>query len=153
MNRLFVIVMVGAMVVLGVSYGTEVMGVKPCTLCKLQRIPYVLFAVNGFLGLMMPIKRGIVRVLQMCFLGGIVLGGIHLGVMMGKVKLPCLRETVGSVEEFRRGLEKKGCGETWRVLGIPGALWNVGICLGGLVLTKKYGARRFLRQKAQSTIN
>ena len=83
LNRLFVIVMVGAMVVLGISCGAEVMGVKPCTLCKLQRIPYVLLAVNGFLGLMMPIKRGIVRVLQMCFLGGIVLGGIHLGVMMG----------------------------------------------------------------------
>ena len=151
LNRLFVMVIIGAMSVLAISYGAELKGIKPCTLCKLQRIPYVLLAVNGFLGLMMPIKRGLFRVLQVCMVGGIVLGGIHLGVMMGIVKLPCVREKISSTEEFRENLERNSsCGEVWKVLRIPGALWNVGICVGGWVLIKGYGLRKRLESKRSS---
>ncbi|MCB9092716.1 MAG: disulfide bond formation protein B [Halobacteriovoraceae bacterium] len=147
LNRLFVMVMIGAAAVLAISYGAELTRVKPCTLCKLQRIPYVLLAVNGFLGLMMPIKRGIMRVLQVCMVGGILLGSIHLGVIVGMIKLPCSREKIRSTEEFRKGLEGGSYREVWKALGIPGAFWNVGICFGGLVLTKKHGPRRIQEKK------
>ncbi|MCB9092706.1 MAG: disulfide bond formation protein B, partial [Halobacteriovoraceae bacterium] len=137
-----------AVAVLAISYGAEITGFKPCTLCKLQRIPYVLLAVNGFLGLMMPIKRGLLRVLQVCMVGGILLGGIHLGVMMGMIKLPCSREKISSTEEFRKSLRgNSSCGEVWKVFGVPGALWNVGICVGGLMLTKRYGLCSWLESR------
>lgn len=154
LNRLFVVLMIGAVTILAISYGAELTGIKPCTLCKLQRIPYVLLAVNGFLGLMMPIKRGILRVLQVCMIGGILLGSIHLGVIVGMIKLPCSREKIRSTEEFRESLLRhSSCGEVWKILRIPGALWNVGICAGGLILTKRCGTERFLKRKKNASSN
>ena len=135
LNRLFAWVFILSIGVLGVSIGAELVGIKPCFLCKLQRIPYVLLGVNALIGLVTCLKRGMAWVIGGCFLMGVLLGSVHFASQMGWSKLPCSRNTrVESMEDFKRTLENPGCGEVWKVLGIPVSLWNVGICLGGLTL-------------------
>lgn len=58
---------------------------KPCVMCKLQRIPFALLIVNAGFGLLSSYKHGFFRVTQVCLALGIVLGLGHFLMQMGAV--------------------------------------------------------------------
>ena len=113
------------------------LGLQPCMMCKLQRIPFALLVINSYLGMVTSCKVGFFRVLQgYLFLGGI-LGLVHFFVQMRGLKDPCaVQKGLSSVQEFSQLLLTSRCSDwSWKILGVPVSLMNAGICFGVLGLS------------------
>ncbi len=121
----------------------HLLGMEPCMMCKLQRIPFALLVVNSYLGMVTSCKVGFFRVLQgYLFLGGIF-GFFHFFVQMGAFPDPCLAQKgLGSVQEFSQLLTSSRCSDlSWKILGVPVSLINGGICFGVLGLSVRGSAK------------
>ncbi|MCB1106601.1 MAG: disulfide bond formation protein B [Chlamydiia bacterium] len=107
---------------------------KPCVLCKLQRIPFALLVANATLGLIGPYKKGFFKVTQLCLGLGVLLGGVHFLMQMGMVPDFCVSQRgFDSPEAFLKGLQGPKCSQVaWDVGGVPVSLMSA--TLQGLVL-------------------
>ena len=117
-----------ALVALGISFFVEyVLGIRPCILCKLQRVPYYATGALSILGLLISWKRGILRLIQVCFLAGVILATYHSCVQFGFLGSPCQKKRTVQT------------GPSWRILGLPPPLYNGVFSLAVLI-----GAEVFL---------
>ncbi len=107
---------------------------KPCLMCKLQRIPFALLIVNSYLGMVTSCKVGFFRVAQICLLLGGILGLGHYLIQVGALPDPCtVQKGVRSTQEFSQLLTSSRCSDvSWKILGVPVSLMNAGMCFGVL---------------------
>lgn len=136
LNRYFFLMMLlGAGVLICSIFAEEIFKKAPCALCKLQRIPFALLAANAMLGLLSSWKEGFLRVAQICLVLGVMLGVIHFATQVGIVPEFCFSQRgFTSQEDFLRALQTPKCSEiTWSILGIPVSLLSAivnGLTLG-----------------------
>lgn len=119
-----------ALLALGASFFVEhVMGIRPCILCRLQRIPY--FAIGGLalLGLLLKWKRGVIRLIQVCLLAGVILATYHTCIQFGLISSPCKKK------------QTRQAGPSWRILGLPPPLFNGVFSLVVLIGTEVFLVR------------
>ena len=107
----------------------QVFHLKPCTLCKLQRIPFALLILNASLGLITSMKLGFFRVIQGCLLLGTILGLGHFLIQVGALPDPCFSpKGLSTAQEFSQLISTSKCSTvSWSFLGIPISLIN---CIG-----------------------
>ncbi len=126
-NRWFLgILCIGGLALTCSFLAVHVFDLKPCTLCKMQRIPFALMIANALLGLIGPYKEGFFKVIIGVLGLGVLLGTVHFLMQMGIVPDFC-SSTRGfnSPEEFLNALQSPKCSKiNWSILGIPVSLLN-----------------------------
>ncbi len=131
LNRWFLAMLVIGVVALAASMlAVYVFHLKPCIMCKLQRIPFVLLIVNAGFGLLSSCKQGFFKVIQGCLVLGIVLGFWHFLMQVNALPDFCSApKEIATVEEFSKMLKTPRCSKTaWSILGIPVSLLNGMFC-------------------------
>lgn len=114
-----------AILALVVSFFVEyVMQIRPCILCKLQRVPYIVTGALSLIGLLTPIKRYILRFIQICFLSGVIIATYHSCIQFGFLGSSCQKKQI------------ERTGPSWRILGLPPPLYNGVFSLAVLVGTE-----------------
>lgn len=130
-NRWFLGCLVIGCLALTTSFLTvHVFHLKPCTMCKLQRIPFALLILNASFGLATSFKRGFFRVIQGCFILGAFLGIAHFLIQMGALPDSCVSQKgFSTTQEFSQILTKSKCSDiAWSILGVPVSLMNFAGC-------------------------
>ena len=99
---------------------------KPCVMCKLQRIPFALLIVNAGFGLLSSYKQGFFKVTQVCLALGIILGVGHFLMQMGAVPDFCTsKRGFDTAQEFSGMLKTSKCSDiAWSIFGVPVSLLN-----------------------------
>jgi len=122
---------------------------KPCVMCKLQRIPFALLIVNSGFGLSSSSKQGFFRVTQVCLALGILLGLGHFLMQMGALPNFCTSNRgFDTAQEFSRMLQTSKCSDiAWSIFGVPVSLLNA--ALHALILGSGY--RFSLRNRESSS--
>ena len=131
-------------IALAISWlAVHVFYLKPCLMCRLQRIPFALLIVNSYLGMVTSCKVGFFRVVQICLLLGGVLGLGHYLIQIGALPDPCVvQKGLSSVQEFSQLLTSPKCSDvSWKILGMPVSLINAVVCFGMLGISIR-GNRR-----------
>ena len=120
---------IGGIALITSLLAVQVFHLKPCTLCKLQRIPFALLVLNASLGLITSMKLGFFRVIQGCLLLGAILGLGHFLIQMEALPDPCSSpKGLNTTQEFSQLLSASKCSAiAWDFLGIPISLIN---CMG-----------------------
>ena len=127
LNRWFLGVLCMSVLALTCSLlAVHVFDLKPCTLCKMQRIPFALMIANALLGLIGPYKEGFFKVIVGVLGLGVLLGTIHFLMQMGMVPDFCSPiRGFNSPEEFLNTLQSPKCSKiNWSILGIPVSILN-----------------------------
>lgn len=127
LNRWFLAILCMGILALTCSLlAVHVFDLKPCTLCKMQRIPFALMIVNALLGLISPYKEGFFKVIVGVLGAGILLGGVHFLMQIGMVPDFCSSQRgFNTPEEFLNVLQAAKCSKiNWSILGIPVSLLN-----------------------------
>ena len=116
----------------------QVFHLKPCVMCKLQRIPFALLIVNSGFGLLSSYKQGFFKVTQVCLALGIILGLGHFLMQMGAVPDFCTsKRGFDTAQEFSRMLKTSKCSDiAWSIFGVPVSL--VSAALHALILWIDY---------------
>ena len=120
-------------IALAISWlAVHVFYLKPCLMCRFQRIPFALLIVNSYLGMVTSCKVGFFRVAQGCLLLGGILGLGHFLVQMGALPDPCVvQKGMRSVQEFSQLLTSPKCSDvSWKILGVPVSVISAGVCFG-----------------------
>lgn len=92
----------------------------PCTLCKLQRLPYLGIFVMSCAGILMQNKKISLTWILAFSLVSLGLASYHVMVQKGLFSDPCKVGKVSSLEAFQAALEKKkGCSQ------VQGSLFNI----------------------------
>ena len=146
LNRWFLaMISIGAVALASSISAVHVFHLKPCVLCKLQRIPFALLIVNAGFGLLSSYKQGFFRVTQVCLAMGIVLGMGHFLMQMGAVPDFCTsKRGFDTAQEFSRMLKTSKCSDiAWSVFRVPVSILNA--VLHALILGMGY--RFSLREK------
>lgn len=101
-------------------------GLKPCMMCKLQRIPFILLLLNAGFGLLTSCKQGFFKVTQVCISIGAALGLTHFLMQMGALPDFCTSyRGFSTTQEFSALLTSPKCSDmSWSILGVPVSLIN-----------------------------
>jgi len=136
---------IGAIALAASISAVLVLHLKPCVMCKLQRIPFALLIVNAGFGLLSSYKQGFFKVTQVCLALGIVLGMGHFLMQIGALPDFCTsKRGFNTADEFSRMLKTSKCSDiAWSIFGVPVSLLNA--MLHALILWAGYRFR--LRQK------
>lgn len=127
LNRFFLgILCMGGLALTCSFLAVHVFDLRPCTLCKMQRIPFALMIANALLGLIGPYKEGFFKVIMGVLGLGILLGGVHFLMQMGMIPDFCsYQRGFNSPEEFLNSLQAPKCSKiNWSILGVPVSLLN-----------------------------
>jgi len=127
LNRWFLgILCIGGLALTCSFLAVHVFDLKPCTLCKMQRIPFALMIANALFGLISPYKEGFFKVIVGVLGLGVLLGGVHFLMQAGMVPDFCSSQRgFNSPEEFLNSLQAANCSKVnWSILGIPVSLLN-----------------------------
>ncbi|MGE0630827.1 MAG: disulfide bond formation protein B [Parachlamydiales bacterium] len=130
-NRCFLgCLVVGCLALTTSLLAVHVFHLKPCTMCKLQRIPFALLILNASFGLATSYKMSFFRVIQGCFIIGALLGITHFLIQMGALPDPCVSlKGLASAQEFSQMLKTSKCSDVaWSFLGVPISLINFAGC-------------------------
>ena len=132
---------IGALALASSISAVHVFHLKPCVMCKIQRIPFALLIVNAGFGLLSHYKQGFFRVTQVCLALGIVLGLGHFLMQMGTLADFCAsKRGFATAEEFSRVLKTSKCSDiAWSIFGVPLSLLNA--ALHSLILWTGYRFR------------
>ena len=126
-NRWFLGMIGLGSIALGASLlAVHVFHLKPCIICKLQRIPFSLLIANGVFGLATFYKPGFFKVIQGCLILGVFFGMVHFLVQMGSLPDPCVSQRdFESSLEFSKMLTTSKCSDiAWSIFGVPVSLLN-----------------------------
>lgn len=127
LNRWFLAILcIGVLVLTCSFFAAYVFDLKPCTLCKMQRIPFALMIANALLGLIGPYKEGFFKVIVSVLGFGILLGSVHFLMQMGMVPDFCSSQRgFSSSAELLNSLQTAKCSKVnWSILGVPVSLLN-----------------------------
>jgi len=130
-NRLFLgCLLIGCLALTASLLAVHVFHLKPCMMCKLQRIPFALLVLNASLGLATSYKMGFFRIIQGCFILGALLGVAHFLIQIGALPDPCVSQKgFGTTQEFSQMLKTSKCSDVaWSFLGVPISLINFALC-------------------------
>lgn len=134
------VALVPLVLALGAQYG---LGIRPCFLCHLQRLPWIGLALLAAAVWARPSwERGAAGAAWVLIAAGLVLAGWHLGVEEGWLPQPsaCGAAASGaaSVEELLRQIQAAPppCGQrAWSPTGIPWPAMNaLALAAAGLLL-------------------
>ncbi len=119
---------------------------KPCIMCKLQRIPFALLIVNSGFGLLSSYKQGFFRVTQVCLTLGIVLGLGHFLMQIGALPDFCTsKRGFDTAQEFSRILKTSKCSDiAWSVFGVPVSLLNATLHAVALGMGYRFSLKKSL---------
>jgi len=141
-NRFFLgCLAIGSLALTTSLLAVHVFHFQPCTMCKLQRIPFALLILNASFGLATSCKMGFFRVIQSCFILGALLGITHFLIQMGALPDPCVSpKGLSTAQEFSQMLKTSKCSDVaWSFLGVPISLINFALCsLVFWITTKKF---------------
>ena len=127
LNRWFLsMLFIGALALTCSLLAVHVFHLKPCVMCKLQRIPFALMIANALLGLIGPYKEGFFKVIVVVLGLGVLLGTIHFLMQMGMVPDFCTaHRDFDTPEEFLKVLQTSKCSDVpWAIFGVPASLLN-----------------------------
>ena len=127
LNRWFLAMIAIGSVALACSISAvHVFHLKPCVMCKLQRIPFALLILNSGFGLLSSHKQGFFKVTQVCLALGVVLGMGHFLMQMEALPDFCTsKKGFDTAQEFSRMLKTSKCSDiAWSVFGVPVSLLN-----------------------------
>ena len=127
LNRWFLsMLFIGALALTCSLLAVHVFHLKPCVLCKLQRIPFALLIANAALGLIGLSKEGFFKMTQACLALGALLGIIHFLMQMGTLPDFCTaHRDFDTPEEFLKVLQTSKCSDVaWAIFGVPASLLN-----------------------------
>jgi len=120
---------VASLFAISVSFWLELVGnVSPCTLCNLQRIPYIFVCLFAPIGISLRFHKIARSVVVICFLAGLVLASVHLAVQAGILSDFCsVPQNIDSLENFQRMIYRSGsCTQnSWKFLGISLSEYNL----------------------------
>jgi len=151
LNRWFLgMIAVGVVALASSISAVHVFHLKPCVMCRLQRIPFALLIVNAGFGLLSSYKQDFFRVTQVCLALGIILGLVHFLMQMGALPDFCTsKRGFETDQEFSRSLKTSKCSDiAWSIFGVPVSLLNA--TLHALILWTGYRFRR--RQKLRGAL-
>ena len=147
LNRWFLgILCIGGLALTCSFLVVHVFDLKPCTLCKMQRIPFTLMIANALLGLIGPYKEGFFKVIIGVLGVGVLLGSVHFLTQIGMVPDFCSSQRgFNSPEEFLNSLQVVSCSKiNWSILGIPVSLLNAMVHGGVLGVSLRLKAKKKL---------
>ena len=130
-NRCFLgCLVIGCLALTASLLAVHAFHLKPCTMCKLQRIPFALLILNASFGLATSYKMDFFRVIQGCFGLGALLGIAHFLIQIGALPDPCVSpKGLSSAQEFSQMLKTSKCSDVaWSFLGVPISLINFALC-------------------------
>ena len=151
LNRWFLaMISIGTVALASSISAVHLFHLKPCVMCKLQRIPFALLIVNAGFGLLSSYKQGFFKVTQVCLALGIVLGMGHFLMQIGALPDFCTsKRGFNTAEEFSRMLKTSKCSDiAWSIFGVPVSL--VSAALHALILGMGY--RFSLREKLRGSL-
>lgn len=143
LNRWFLsMLFIGAVALTCSLLAVHVFHLKPCVMCRLQRIPFAFLIANAALGLITLFKEGFFKVIQVCLALGVLLGITHFLMQMGTLPDFCTAHRgFGTSEEFLKSIQTSKCSDiAWSIFGVPVSLLNAmvhGSIFGGSVRLKK----------------
>ncbi|MBF5059711.1 hypothetical protein NEPTK9_001227 [Candidatus Neptunochlamydia vexilliferae] len=149
LNRFFVgMLLMSGVALLFSVFGARLLGLVPCSLCKWQRVPFMVLILGASGGLFGFRKRGFFRLVQGALFLGMGLGCIHFLIQMGVFSGFCSSaRDFGTPEEFVKGLQRSSCSSiSWPVLGVPVSLIN-GLSLGTVLGLSIYLKRKYHRRR------
>lgn len=130
-NIIVLLSLVVSLIALLASYSVQyIWKIEPCSLCKLQRIPYFFILMFSGIAFASKFSKVAISFIQFGFLVGLSLAIYHLLVISGFLADPCsVPKGVATIEDFQRLLDAPlPCSKTtWNILGIPLAVYNA-IC-------------------------
>jgi len=127
LNRWFLsMLFIGALALTFSLLAVHVFHLKPCVMCKIQRIPFALLIANAALGLIGLSKEGFFKVTQICLALGGLLGITHFLMQMGTLPDFCTAHRgFDTPEEFLQMLQNSKCSDVaWAIFGMPVSLMN-----------------------------
>ena len=159
-NRLFFFLLSLSIFILLVSYGNEFSEkIKPCKLCRLQRLPHIAVIIICIFGYLSSHKEFSIKGLQTCFLLGLFLSLYHIAILYGYLSDPCKvpPQTLNKDSYFSMIEAGFSCSKSsLNILKFPASFWNALICFMNFSLItskKKQGLKpRLLRNKISHTI-
>lgn len=125
---------------IGISVWLEIFNdVRPCTLCKLQRIPYLVICLFAPFGCHFKFCRIAKFLVIVCFSALLILSSVHLAIQNGIVSDFCAVPKIHSAEEFHKILAgADSCAKvSWKLFGISMAGYNFFLSLLFLMLSKR----------------
>ena len=138
-------------IVFCISFGAVYrLGLKPCLMCKVQRIPFALLMINSFLGMVTHCKAGFFKVVQGALLLGGILGLVHFLLQLGALPDFCVRERgMASAQAFSERLIAPRCSDrSFEFAGMPVSLISAGLCVGVFGLSIR-GKGKMKRKRAE----
>ncbi len=140
-NRLFFFLFGCCVVSLIIALVAQhLMGLSPCRLCKLQRIPYVLESIVALYGIFSKHKKNAWIISISILLAGFFLASYHCGIQFRLFPDPCPSPaTIQSKEAFFSLLTTSPpCSKvTWSIFGLPIAAYNAAFLLFLVFITQK----------------
>lgn len=127
LNRWFLsMLFIGAVALTCSLLAVHAFHLKPCVMCRLQRIPFALLIANAALGLIGLSKEGFFKVTQIFLALGAFLGITHFLMQMGALPDFCTAHRgFGNPEEFLKALQTSKCSDiAWSIFGMPVSLLN-----------------------------
>lgn len=127
LNRWFLsMLFIGALALTCSLLAVYVFHLKPCVICKIQRIPFALLIANATLGLIGPSKEGFFKMTQACLALGALLGITHFLMQRGTLPDFCTAyRDFDTPEEFLKVLQTSKCSDVaWAIFGVPVSLLN-----------------------------
>lgn len=131
-NRGLLVVLIASVFSLSASFVIEYSGFTPCTLCHLQRVPYVLMGILAGIGIYSRrtiLAAGVIAILS---LSGFILAIYHIGVQFGIFLDHCLVLKPVDLASFKTMIfeDPLSCSKNqFHILGIPLPGWNALICI------------------------
>lgn len=128
-NRYLVLTLFLSLSTLAFSYAFEYLSEKnACTLCQIQRIPYMVISLASILGILTIKKKSILLFLSVLSIISLTIGAYHLSVQSGLISDPCKIQKIANFEDFRKIVNspKPSCSDSSiSLFNIPLPVYNI----------------------------
>lgn len=127
LNRLFVFCFAFSTAALLVSFFAEfIWKIKPCALCKWERLALLTSLIIAFMGFWTQKKQVVCQLLRLAFVALSVVAGYHILILNEFVSDPCAVAQVKTINDFKTLLDTRSCGvSTWNMFGLPASTYSL----------------------------
>ena len=150
LNLIFYLTLGASFFVLAASLSIEYgFGIRSCTLCQWQRLPYFLAIIASASAFLSSKKYFFVYLIQFLFVFGLILSMYHAAIQFGLLPSPCHKKA--GIQNIIHFQEMSSCSAiTWDLWGIPLSIYNGIIYLALLLIIqvlKKNPIKHFIIEK------
>lgn len=142
LNKINITLVFFCLLALSISFFVQFqIKLKPCMLCNLQRLVYLITGITAGVGYLTKYKSIALNALFVCFIAGAILSGYHMLVQYGVVKDFCIQHSLVTSDQFDNILsgfvpqKKSACSsKEWNVFGVPISVYNL-VLFGNIMPT------------------